>query len=183
MGQTNDGNLHRFSCRRPVGLRQLRGEGILVVDIKLHKGHHAYDRNAAPLFQHDDSGIQNALVSPELIDDKPLEQCLLVRLQQHLRAQELGKNAATVDIAGQQNRCADRFCKSHIDNVVFFQIDLRRASSALDHDDIVFRRQRFVCLQYHGHEAFFISKVFARVHITQDLALHDDLGTCIGRGF
>ena len=182
MGQAYDNYLHRFARRRTVGLRELGREGILVVYVQLHKGDHADHRYAAPFLQHDNAGIQNGLVPAEFIDDKALEQGLFVRLQQHMGSQQLGKDAAAVNVARKQYRRADRFGKSHIYNIVFLQIDLRRTPRALDHDNVVLSSERVVGLQNHGHQALFIGKIFPGIHIAQDLSVDDHLGARICRG-
>ena len=178
----NNSDLHGFPRRRPVGLRQLRRQGILVVDVQLHVGHHADDRDPAPLLQHGDPRIQDGLVAPEFVDDKTLEQGLLVRIQQHLRAQKLGKDPAAVNVAGQQDRCADGFCQAHVDDVILFQIDLGGAPGALNDNDIILRSQRPIGLQDHGHEAPLVGEILPGVHVAQDLAPHNDLGSGICGG-
>ena len=180
VGEADHRDLHRLSRGRPVGPGQLGGQGVLVVDIQLHIGHDAHDRDAAPLLQHLHAGVQDGLVAAEFIDDHALEQGLLVRLQQHLGAQELGEDSAPVDVAGQQDRGPDRLCQAHVDDVVRLEVDLRGTPRALDHYDIIFLRQRLIGLQDHGHEALFVGKIFAGIHIAQDLSLHDDLGARVG---
>ena len=181
MGQADHGDLNRLSRRRAVGLGQPGCQGILVVDIQLHEGHHADNRHAAALFEHDDSRVQDGLVSAEFVDDKALEKCLFLRFQQHLCAQKLGKDAAAVDIARQKHRRAHRLCQAHVDDVVFFQVDLGGTARALDHDDVVLGRKRVVGLQHQRHQALFVGKIFPGVHVAQNLSLYNDLGSRICR--
>ena len=182
MGQADDRDLHRLTRRRAVGLRELGREGILIVYVQLHKGDHTDHRHTPAFLQHGDAGIKNGLVPAEFVDDKALEQGLLVRLQQHMGSKQLGKDTAPVNIAGQQHRRSDRFGKPHIDDIVFFQIDLRGAPRTLDDDYVIFRGEGMISLQNHGHQALFIGEIFAGIHVAQDLSADDHLGTRIRRG-
>ena len=183
MRQPDDGDLHRLSSRRAVGLCQLRCEGVLVVNVQLQEGDHADHRNAAPLLEHDNAGIKNGLIPAKFVDNKTFKQGLFIGLQQHLCAQKLREDAAAVNIPRQKDRGSDRLREAHVDDIILFQIDLGGASRAFDHDDVVLRGERLVGLQDHGHQALFIGKIFAGVHIPQNLSLHDDLGSRIGRRF
>ena len=88
------------------------------------------------------AGPQNLHVPPELVDDKALDQRLLLRLQQRHRAVEGGEHAAPVDVARQQHRRA-RPCLAMpmLTMSSCLQVDLRRAARPLDDDDVVLRRQ------------------------------------------
>ena len=66
-------------------------------------------------------------------------------------------------------------CQSHIDDIVFFQIDLRRTSGTLDHDDIRLFFQTSKGCHDIRHQIFFVRKIVSRFHIAKDFSRHDDL--------
>ena len=86
--------------------------------------------------KHPDTRIQNTLIAPEFIDDKPAYPVSFLLLQQEECAEQLREYAATVDISRQKHRRIDQLRHSHVYDIIFFQIDLRRTSRSLDHDDI-----------------------------------------------
>ena len=182
MREPHDRDLHRLALRRAVRICELRREGILVVDVDLHVRDHADDGQPAPLLQHPHAGIQDRLVAAEFVDDQPFQQRLLIRVQEHLRAQQLGKDAASVDIPRKEDRRADRLRESHVDDVVLFEVDLRRAPRAFDHDDVVLPRKGAVSVEDHRHQALFVGKISPCVHISQHFPVDDHLGSGVCRG-
>ena len=116
--EPDDRDLHGFSRGRAVRLLQLGGERILIVQVELHVGHHADHRNAAPLLEHADAGVQDRFVTAELVDDKALQKGLFVGFQQHLRAQKLREDTAAVDVARQKDRRPDRLREPHVDDII-----------------------------------------------------------------
>ena len=181
MREPHDRDLHRLALRRTVRICELRREGILVVDVDLHVRDHADDGQPAPLLQHPHAGIKDRLVAAEFVDDQPLQQRLLIRVQEHLRAQELCENATPVDVPREEDRRADRLREPHVDDVVFFEVDLRRAPRAFDHDNVVLPRKRTVSVEDHRHQALLVGKIAPRIHISQHFPVHDHLRSCVCR--
>ena len=135
-----------------------------------------------PFLQHFHAGIQYRLISPEFIDDHSFHHLLLIRLQEHDRSHQLGKNTSTVNIAHQQYRSFGHFGHAHVDNIFFLQIDLRRTSGSFDHNNIIFFRQCLICFHNFWHQLLFIFKVISGTHSSQDFSVYDDLAAyVIGR--
>ena len=109
-----------------AALHEARGQAILIIHIDLHIGYNADHRDRCVAFKHLDTGVQDLLVSPELVDDQAFDHLLLFRFQQQHGACQLGKYAAPVDISCKQDRSPDHPGKSHIDDVLGFQVDLGR---------------------------------------------------------
>ena len=138
--------------------------------------------HAADFFQDINARLQNRPVSPELIDNGALDALALLLLQQGDGAIELGEHAPPVDIAYQQHRGIHQLGHAHIHNVLLLQIDFRRASRALDDDDVVFRRQAVVGLQNLGDELPLPAVILHGPHIAHGHAVHDHLAAHIGGG-
>ena len=141
------------------------------------------NRNPGSFFQHPDPRIQNGPVSPELVDYKSLYHLPLVFFQELNRSDQLRKNAATVNVTDQKNRRTGDFRHSHINETVgILQIDFRRASGALNHDDIVLRGEGFVSLSDLRDQVRLIAEIFPGIHVPQDLPVYDDLRSGVIRG-
>src|SRR5713226_2687020 len=112
---------------KPRRLRQPRYEA------ERRPAREARDRGQALLEQ---SGI-----AAKFVDDKAVDACTLVLFQNEMRAGKAGDNAAAIDIPEHHHRHVDRRGKSHIGDVAGSQVDLRRAASALDQDDISVARK------------------------------------------
>ena len=158
------------------------GQAVLILHLDIDIRSHAHHRNSAFFLQHFHSRIQNRLVSPELVDDQAFYHGPFLFLQKLHRADELCENAAPVNIAHQEHRRICHFCHAHIYNVFFLQIDLRRASRTLDHNDIVFRCERVVSLHNIRHQLFLIFEIISGAHGSQNLTVYDHLGAnVVGR--
>ena len=111
---------------------------ILHLDIQIRC--HSHHGNAASRLQHLYSGIQDRLITPEFIDDQAFHHGTLVLLQEHYRADQLGKHATAVNISHQKDRRLCHFRHSHIHDIIAFQVDFCRASCPFDHNNVILLR-------------------------------------------
>ena len=134
-------------------------------------------------FQHGKAGAQDLHVATEFVDDKPLDAITLVGLQQFHGTVKLGEHAAPVDVACQQDGGIHQFCKAHVDDIIRFQVDLRRTACALNHDDIHIFGQTVVGGENLRDERFFHLEIGGCGHLAPYLAVHDDLTAHVTAGF
>ena len=90
-------------------------------------------------------------------------------------AVEGGEHAPPVDVAAEQHRRFGHAGHAHVDDVVFLEVDLRRRTGALNHNDVVFFLQRMIGLHDVGHQRLFIGEVIRRLHGPTGHAVDDDL--------
>ncbi len=158
-------------------------QAVLILHLDIQIRGHAHHGNAASFFQHRDTWVQNGFIPPELIDNQTLQIGLLILVQQHGRADQLGKNAAPVDVSHQKHRCLCQLRHAHIDKAVLrFQINFHRASGTLDDDNIIFLSQLIVGFHHILHQPGFVGKILAGAHIAPHLAVYNHLGACVVGG-
>ena len=133
-------------------------------------------------FQHGKAGPQDLHIAPELVDDEPPDAGTLVGFQQLHSAVQLGEYAAAVDIARQQHRRIHQLCKAHVHDIVGFQVDLRRAARAFDHDNVVLGGKAVVGFQNVRDKAALHFKIGGGRHLAPGLAVHDHLTAHIAAG-
>ena len=170
--QTDHHNIHQF----PGGFAfQSFTEAILVINIHMGIGDHPCHWYTAQHLQAIQPRLQNGTVPPELIDDGPLDSLPFLRLQKRHRSVQLRKNTAPVDISYQQHRCIHQPGQPHIDDIPLFEVDLCRAASALDNDDVVLLVQALVCLQNRREVFLLFSEIFRSPHIALHFSIYDHL--------
>ena len=76
------------------------------------------------------------------------------------RPVERGKHAAAVYVADQDDRGIDRLGESHIHNVVGAEVNLRRGTRALNHNDILLGREAMIGLQHFGEQSLLLFLIF-----------------------
>jgi hypothetical protein len=89
--------------------------------------------------------IEQAPIATELVDDVAGEQSPFRIGQQRMRPDQLGNDAAALDIADQRHRNVGCESKAHIGDVAVAQIYLCRAAGAFDEDKVRGRREAIVC--------------------------------------
>ena len=134
------------------------------------------------ILQHLETGPQNFHIAPEFVDNQTLDMGLLLRLQQGDGAVETGKDAAPVDVTGQQHRRAYHTGHAHVDEIIFLEVDFRGTARALNDDNIVFRRQGIICLPDGGAEVVFVGVILGGFHVAQDFTVDNDLTAHIAGG-
>ena len=86
-------------------------------------------------------GVQLARVAAELVDDEPRDEAALLRREQLHVTEQTGEDAATVDVADEEDRRAGVQRHAHVDDVLAAEVHLGRAAGALDDDEVVCRPQ------------------------------------------
>ena len=143
-----------------------------------HNARHGY---AAELLKRFEPRFQNGAVTAEFVDNNALDAPSVLFTLQRDRAVELGEHAAAVDVAHQQHRRIHHAGKTHVDDVVFLQIDFRGAARALDDDDVVLACQALIGLHHRGDKVALSAIVFHRGHIALYVSVHDDLTADVRR--
>ena len=107
-----------------------------------HQRQHAHGWHAGQRLQHLGAGRQQAGVAPELVQHEAANQRTLSGRQQLVRAVEVRKGAAAVDVAHQQHRRAGLARHAHVGDVAAVQVDLGGRARAFDHQHLVLSHQR-----------------------------------------
>ena len=90
-------------------------------------------------------------------------------------ADEAGDHPAAVDVADEDDRNIGRLGKSHVGDVAGAQVDLGRASRALDEDDVHAVADPREALEHPGQQLRLPPPVFRGPHRPGTLALNNDL--------
>ena len=113
-------------------------QAVLILHLDIQIRRHTHHRDPASFLKHNNTRVQNSLISAEFVDDQTLYHSLLIVLQKLHCTDQLCENTASVNISHQKYRCLCHLCHSHIYDIFCFQINLCRASCSLDHNDIIF---------------------------------------------
>ena len=85
---------------------------------------------------HREAGFQDVEVSAEFINDEGFD-VVRVLVQERDGPVQGSEYAAFVDIADEEDRCVRMPGHAHVHNLVITEIDLSRATRALDDDEVV----------------------------------------------
>ena len=158
-----------------LSLLERRRQRVLVLQHDIKIRHHTEHRLACPRLEDVEPRIEDRLVAAELVDDEAPDPRPLLRLQQFDRPEQLRKHTSPVDVPDQQHRRIRDRRHAHIDEVVLPEIHLRWTARALDHDDVVLRRKRFVGLTHDRQQRPLVAVVLPRRHIALRHPAHDQL--------
>ena len=123
-----------------------------------------------------DSRRKERDVTAKLVDDKPLDERSFILFQKLQSADERSERTAAIDIGNEQNGRIQILRHAHVDDVVRLEIDLGRASRALNDDGFVLRietRQRFFDRRKRFERIALV--VLLRCHIADRLSHEHDL--------
>ena len=110
---------------------------IFLLDIYGKHRNSSHHRNLCPLLKHRNSRIKDGFISPELIDNEAFDPLPFLLLKKGHCPVKLCKYAAPVNVSGKKYRNIQHFGKTHIDNIIFFQIDLRRTPRPFYNKNII----------------------------------------------
>ena len=108
---------------------------------------------------------------------------MFILCQKLYRSVELGEYAASVYVACEKHRCPCRLSHSHVYDVVFTKIYLRRTSCTLNYDDVVLFGEFVICLHNIRHKRIFVLVILRRRHLSAHFTEHDYLTAYIARRF
>ena len=87
-------------------------------------------------FERRHAAQEQVRVAAELVDDEADDHRGVVGRERDLRSENLGENAAAVDVADQRDRTIRGAREAHVGDVALAQVDLGRAARALDEHEI-----------------------------------------------
>jgi hypothetical protein len=126
------------------------------------------------------AGLQDPEVAAELVDDEAAHARPLGFEEQVHRADDLGEDAAHVDVRGEQHGSIGDFRGAHVDDVGVAEVDLGGAAGAFDDDDVVVALEAGEAAPDEAEQGRFVVLVLGRGHGLHGPAHHDNLGGGIG---
>ena len=150
---------------------------VLHLDVKIRCD--TDNRDPAFALQHLHARIKDRLITAEFVDDQTLYHLSLVFLQKLHGSVKLCKHTAAVDISDQKDRCFCHLRHSHVYDILFFEVDLCRASCTFDHDDIILCCKYIKCFHDVRDKFFLVSKIIPCAHCAKDFSVYNDLRTHI----
>ena len=127
--------------------------------------------------------VKKAHIAAELVDQKAGDHRRVLRVHHHLGADNLGDDAATVDIAGQHDGHACGAGKAHVGKVVLAQVHLSRAPRPFDDNQIGALSEDTEAFEHGGHQPCPGFAEVTRLQGAVALPLHDHLRPAVGFGF
>ena len=162
------------SCR--CALFQLLRQAVLFINIQSDIRDDSRNRNAALVIQLLQSRIQDGFIPAEFIDHKSFYPGPFFFLQKPDGSQQLGKHTAPVNISHQKYWRVHKSRKAHVDDIVFLQIDFRRASRPLNNYDVIPAVKLPISLHNRRNQAFFHPEVIPRFPVSEHFAVYNYLG-------
>jgi hypothetical protein len=119
--------------------------------------------------------VEQARVAAKLVDEEADNHLRILRRDDRLRADELGDDAAAVDVADDYDGRLRRPGEPHVGDVAFAQVDFGGAAGPLDQHQIGRAPQARVAVEHGTHQPRRQIVIVARRRRADDAALHDDL--------
>ena len=114
-------------------------------------------------------------VAAELVDDEADDGRGVLRRKRRLDAENLGENAAAIDVADQRDWAVCSAREAHVGDVALAQVDLGCAARAFDEHEVRACAYTRVAVEHGVHQFGFEGLIFARRRVADNLALDDDL--------
>ena len=146
-------------------------------------GQYAEYRFAGLLLQPVEARLQQGDVAAEAVDDEAFDEVSFAGGDQFQGADDLGEDAALVDVRHQDHRALHRFGVAHVGDIVLTQVDLRRAARPFDDDALILRMEPGMGVEYRLHRGAFVGVVVLRLHLAQRPAVDDHLGAGVAGRF
>ena len=180
MRQTDNRHIDPL-CERPL-VKAVR-KAVLIIHIDFLHRENTQHRLISEIFQHFKARFQNLHIPPELIDHDTTETILVLLRKKLDSAIGRSKHAAPVNVRHQDHRCVCHLGHSHIDDIIFRQIDLCRRTGSLYDDDIIFIGQMPESLHHLRCQVVFDLVIILGAQVIIYLAVYNDLRTHIAGGF
>ena len=126
-------------------------------------------------FERHHAAEEQARVAAELVDDEADDGRGVLGRERRLDPENLGENAAAIDVADQRDRAVRSAREAHIGDVALAQVDLGCAARAFDEHEVGVCAYARVAVEHGAHQFGFERLIFARPRIADHLALDDDL--------
>jgi hypothetical protein len=127
-------------------------------------------------------GFEQADVAAEAVDDEARDPRLFACRKQVQGADEMGEDAAAVDVGDQDHRHVGRFGEAHVGDVAVAQVDLGRAAGTFDQDAVELRRESCPAFHHRAHRDALVFVVVAGIQGIHRPAVDDHLGALVGGG-
>ena len=144
----------------------------------------ADDRDARQPPEHLAALVEEADVSPELVDDHALHQPPLVLVEEHDASVNGGEDAAPVDVGHEEGSGVGMARHAHIDDVAVAEVQLGDAPCAFKDDGVEARREPVEGLARLGEQALFAERtleILAGGVVSHGASVEDDLGDAVAR--
>ena len=175
MAQQDDRDIHLSLRGLEVFVAEV--DGIFFVDLYVHIGNDPQNRHMTQVFEHTPSLLEQAEVSPELVNDNTLDSGPVFRLLQQDGTIDTGKDASPVDVSHQNHVSTGISCHRHIDQIRIPQVNLRDAAGPFHHDRIIAGSQPVIG-GMHGLAQDIPSltpEIIIRIPVTDGTAVEHDL--------
>ena len=146
-------------------------------------GDEAKARPAGALLNDRNAGLEQARLTPELVDRKADDQGAVRRVEHGLGADQGRDNAPAINVADQTHRGVHAPGEAHVGNIASPQVDLGRAARPLDDDQLVRRHEPAEAVQDGAHQALASGRVVRRVQCADRPAVDYDLRAPVGVRF
>ena len=127
--------------------------------------------------------VEQRGIAPEFVDEKPFDLLRVGGVDNCLCADDLGDDAAPVDVTGQNDGHIGGGGKAHIGNVAGAKINLGRGAGTFDDHQIMGGFQAFETIQHMAHQLGFQFGIVAGFDSGQAFALNDNLRAGFSFGF
>ena len=97
--------------------------------------------------------------------------------------EELGENAAPVNVSDEKDRRVHELCQTHVHEIVLLEVNFGGTARALNDDHVVLRRKRFVCSHHVRQKFALFCVILHRAHVAAHLPVDDDLTADVGSWF
>ncbi len=114
-------------------------------------------------------------IAAKLIDEEPFDHGRVGRIKHHLGADDLGDDAAAINIAEQDHRNVGGAGETHVRNVILAQIDFRRAAGPFDNDNVGLGAKPRETVEHGGEKLRLPLLVIPRARLADDAALRHHL--------
>ena len=121
-------------------------------------------------------------VAAELVDDEAADEALFVHGKQPERPEELGEDAAAVDVADEEDGGIQVAGNGHVDDVGRLQVQLGRAAGALDDQEVEPDAEAVERLDDRRPEGPLALVVLAGRHRPPGVAMNNHLRAVVGLG-
>ena len=180
VGQTRQPEADHVQTARPARCRNIKRVFGRQFPSVLKPRHHTKSAPSGVCFDHPVAIRKKRRIAPKTVDDEPADQRRILSVNHSLGANDLGNDAAAIDVTGQDHGAIACAGEAHVGDITNAQIDLSRAACPFDKDQIILRFQPVETVQHSLHQRRFHLGIIAGFHRRHPLALHHDLRTDIG---